>query len=45
METEKPSLHAVKVGMLLRLTSWLDAMMNAIWGVSLTVASISPVYY
>ena len=25
------------------LSCWLDAMMNVIWGVSLTVASISPV--
>lgn len=32
-------------GQVASLASWLDAMMNAIWGVSLTVASISPVYY
>ena len=24
---------------------WFDAMMTATWGVSLTVASISPLYY
>lgn len=32
-------------GQVASLAYWLDAMMNAIWGVSLTVASISPVHY
>ena len=26
-------------------TIWFDEMINATWGVSLTIASISPVYY
>ena len=32
-------------GQVASLASWLDAMMNATWGLSLTVSSISPVYY